>query len=149
MPFSLRIIAENLLPHAGAPEVEPEMLAALARGERGFEIPLLIADVAGTADAESRNIGMEYSRNRERFAFLAWCQSAFRNFRVVPPDSGIVHQLNVERLRSAGRARDRRAPAGRDRNRPRTHDNELHQHVEPGQHDHRRPAGAERRGARP
>ncbi len=58
----------------------------------------IIADVAGCADAERRNVAIEYARNRERFAFLAWCQGAFRNFRVVPPDSGIVHQINVERL---------------------------------------------------
>jgi aconitate hydratase len=147
LPFSLRVLAENLLRHAGTPEVEDGMLAALARGERGFEVPFhparvllqdllgvpvmvdfaalreaiaaaggdplsvnpaipvdfvidhsIIADVAGTPDAERRNIEIEYARNRERFAFLAWCQNAFRNFRVVPPDSGIVHQVNVERL---------------------------------------------------
>lgn len=58
----------------------------------------LVADVAGTPDAARRNIEIEYARNHERFAFLAWCQGAFRNVRVVPPDSGIVHQLNVERF---------------------------------------------------
>jgi len=58
----------------------------------------IIADVAGAPDAERRNVEIEYARNRERFGFLAWCQNAFRNFRVVPPDSGIVHQVNVERL---------------------------------------------------
>src|SRR5690606_28950566 len=58
----------------------------------------IIADHAGTPDAQHRNIELEYARNRERFAFLAWCQSAFRNVRVVPPDSGIVHQVNIERL---------------------------------------------------
>ena len=50
--------------------------------------------------AAQRNVEIEYARNRERFAFLAWCQDAFRNFRVVPPDSGLVHQLNVKRLPS-------------------------------------------------
>ncbi|MCW5576097.1 MAG: aconitate hydratase AcnA, partial [Burkholderiales bacterium] len=58
----------------------------------------IIADVAGTPDAARRNTEIEYKRNRERFGFLAWCQSAFRNFRVVPPGNGIVHQINVERL---------------------------------------------------
>jgi aconitate hydratase len=58
----------------------------------------IIADVSGSPDAARRNVEIEYARNRERFAFLAWCQGAFRNFRVVPPDSGIVHQINVERL---------------------------------------------------
>ena len=58
----------------------------------------VIADVAGTPDAARRNRELEYARNGERFRFLAWCQQAFRNLRVVPPDSGIVHQLNVERF---------------------------------------------------
>ena len=147
LPFSLRVLAENLLRHADSPEVRPAMLAALARGERGVEIPFwparvllqdmlgvpvmvdlaalrdavaaaggdpltvnpripvdfvidhsVVADVAGSADAAQRNVEIEYARNRERFGFLAWCQGAFRNFRVVPPDSGIVHQINVERL---------------------------------------------------
>ncbi len=58
----------------------------------------LIADVAGTPQAARRNRELEYARNEERFRFLAWCQGAFRNLRLVPPDSGIVHQINVERL---------------------------------------------------
>ncbi len=160
LPFSLRVLAENLLRHGGgglaaanpAPPGEGdlsviEMLSKLARGEQGFEIAFrparvllqdllgvpvmvdfaalreaiaeaggdpqsvnpripvdfvvdhsIIADVAGSADAAQRNVEIEYARNRERFAFLAWCQGAFQNFRVVPPDSGIVHQINVERL---------------------------------------------------
>jgi aconitate hydratase len=160
LPLSLRVLAENLLRHGSPPDLNSasarggegasavtEMLGALARGERGFEIPFyparvllqdllglpvmvdfaalreaiavaggdpqtvspripvdfvvdhsIIADVAGCADAERRNVAIEYARNSERFAFLAWCQGAFRNFRVVPPDSGIVHQINVERL---------------------------------------------------
>jgi aconitate hydratase len=147
LPFSLRILAENLLRHAASPEVSADMLPALARGERGIEIPFwparvllqdmlgvpvmvdlaalrdavaaaggdpqtvnpripvdfvidhsLVADISGRADAAQRNVEIEYARNRERFAFLAWCQGAFRNLRVVPPDSGIVHQINVERL---------------------------------------------------
>ena len=147
LPFSLRVLAENLLRHTDAPDVDPAMVRALASGTRGIEIPLrparvllqdllgvpvmvdfaalreaiasaggdplsvnpripvdfvidhsIIADVSGTAEAARRNVEIEYARNRERFAFLAWCQKAFRNFRVVPPDSGIVHQINVERL---------------------------------------------------
>ena len=163
LPFSVRVLVENLLrhstvtpvpdaaPRAGSPQPGggggSETVAALARGERGFEIPFyparvllqdllgvpvmvdfaalreaiaaaggdpqtinpqipvdfvvdhsIIADVAGSADAAQRNVEIEYARNRERFAFLAWCQGAFQNFRVVPPDSGIVHQINVERL---------------------------------------------------
>lgn len=147
LPFSLRVLMENLLRNVGKTDVESSMLAALARGERGIEIPFfparvllqdllgvpvmvdfaalreavaeaggdpmtinpsipvdfvidhsIVADISGSPDAERRNVEIEYARNRERFSFLAWCQSAFRNFRVVPPDSGIVHQINVERL---------------------------------------------------
>lgn len=156
LPFSLRIMAENLLRHGNGSPLSPDgqgaltlakMLEALAQGERGFEIPFrparvllqdllgvpvmvdfaalreaiaeaggdpqsvnpqipvdfvvdhsIIADVAGSVDAARLNVEIEYARNRERFAFLAWCQGAFKNFRVVPPDSGIVHQINVERL---------------------------------------------------
>lgn len=147
LPFTLRILAENLARHLDAADVDPVMLQRLARGERGFEMPYrparvllqdllgvpvmvdlaalrdavaeaggdprqvnpvipvdfvmdhsLIADVSGSKDAARRNSEIQFERNRERFAFLAWCQQAFDNFRVVPPDSGIVHQINLERL---------------------------------------------------
>jgi aconitate hydratase len=55
-------------------------------------------DYFGRADAFSLNAGLEFSRNRERYAFLRWGQRAFRNFKVVPPDTGIVHQVNLEYL---------------------------------------------------
>ena len=55
-------------------------------------------DEAGTANAFAINAKLEFSRNRERYAFLRWGQDAFRNFRAVPPDTGIVHQVNVEYL---------------------------------------------------
>jgi len=55
-------------------------------------------DVFGTPDAFQRNVEIEFERNRERYAFLRWGQQAFRNFRVVPPDTGIVHQVNLEYL---------------------------------------------------
>src|SRR6184192_648009 len=55
-------------------------------------------DVFGTADAFRRNVELEFERNRERYAFLRWGQQAFHNFRVVPPDTGIVHQVNLEYL---------------------------------------------------
>src|SRR5256885_10724226 len=55
-------------------------------------------DVFGTADALRRNTEIEFERNRERYAFLRWGQQAFGNFRVVPPDTGIVHQVNLEYL---------------------------------------------------
>ena len=57
-------------------------------------------DHFGSADALSRNAAIEFSRNRERFEFLHWGQSAFDNFRVVPPATGIVHQVNLEYLAS-------------------------------------------------
>jgi aconitate hydratase len=146
LPYALRVLAENLLRRSPGADGE-RMLEALARGERGFEIPFyparvllqdmlgvpvmvdlaalrdavalaggdplavnpripvdfvvdhsVIADVAGSNDAAQRNRELEYARNRERFEFIAWCQGAFGNLRVVPPDSGIVHQVNVERL---------------------------------------------------
>ena len=58
----------------------------------------VIADVFGTADAFTRNVDIEYGRNRERYQFLRWGQGAFDDFKVVPPGTGIVHQVNIEHL---------------------------------------------------
>ena len=58
----------------------------------------VIADFSGSADAFERNVELEYQRNFERYQFLRWGQSAFREFRVVPPGTGIVHQVNIEHL---------------------------------------------------
>jgi aconitate hydratase len=55
-------------------------------------------DVFGTADASEKNAAIEFERNQERYEFLRWGQNAFSNFRVVPPDTGIVHQVNLEYL---------------------------------------------------
>ena len=55
-------------------------------------------DAFGKADAFAKNVGLEMERNRERYAFLRWGQSAFQNFRVVPPGTGICHQVNLEAL---------------------------------------------------
>ena len=55
-------------------------------------------DYFGRADAFTLNAELEFSRNRERYAFLRWGQRAFNNFQVVPPDTGIVHQVNIEYL---------------------------------------------------
>ena len=55
-------------------------------------------DYFGTADALSKNVHVEFERNRERYEFLRWGQQAFANFRVVPPNTGIVHQVNLEYL---------------------------------------------------
>ncbi|MBE3584211.1 MAG: aconitate hydratase [Limnochordaceae bacterium] len=57
-------------------------------------------DVAGSADAFTRNVQLEFERNRERYTLFRWAQQAFRNFRVVPPGTGIVHQVNSEYLAS-------------------------------------------------
>ncbi|MEO5662725.1 MAG: aconitase family protein, partial [Nocardioides sp.] len=58
----------------------------------------VIADVFGSADAFERNVEIEYERNRERYQFLRWGQGAFDDFKVVPPGTGIVHQVNIEHL---------------------------------------------------
>jgi aconitate hydratase len=58
----------------------------------------VVADVFGVADALQRNIELEYERNRERYQFLRWGQGAFDGFKVVPPGTGIVHQVNIEYL---------------------------------------------------
>src|SRR5438309_2950616 len=55
-------------------------------------------DYFGLANAFQLNAELEFARNRERYAFLRWGQDAFQNFRVVPPDTGIVHQVNLEYL---------------------------------------------------
>src|SRR5712671_5857906 len=55
-------------------------------------------DYFGTKDAVGQNALLEFQRNRERYEFLRWGQSAFQDFRAVPPDTGIVHQVNLEYL---------------------------------------------------
>ncbi len=153
LPFSLKILLENLLRHEDGvivtrdaitslanwdPKSEPNyeiqfmparvllqdftgvpaiadlaaMRAALARlGKKASLInPLVPADLvidhsvqvdeAGKPDAARRNADLEFQRNKERYEFLKWGQNAFTNFRVVPPDTGIVHQVNLEYLAS-------------------------------------------------
>ena len=58
----------------------------------------VIADVFGTSDSFRRNVELEYERNVERYQFLRWGQTAFDDFKVVPPGTGIVHQVNIEHL---------------------------------------------------
>ena len=67
----------------------------------------VIADLFGTPDAFVRNVELEYERNRERYQFLRWGQSAFDEFKVVPPGTGIVHQVNIEHLARVTMVRDR------------------------------------------
>ncbi len=151
LPYSLRILLENLLRHEDGdtvraqdvealagwdPDAEPssEILWTPARvllqdftgvpavvdiaamrdamadigGDPGKVDPLLpadlvidhsiIAEVAGVPDAFRRNADIEFSRNAERYAFLRWGQQAFDSLRVVPPNTGIVHQVNLEYL---------------------------------------------------
>jgi aconitate hydratase len=58
----------------------------------------VVADVFGSPDAFTRNVEIEFDRNHERFQFLRWGQDAFNQFKVVPPGTGIVHQVNIEYL---------------------------------------------------
>lgn len=58
----------------------------------------LQVDFAGTSEAFTRNTRLEFERNQERYAFLHWCQKAFSNLRIIPPSSGIIHQVNLEYL---------------------------------------------------
>ena len=66
----------------------------------------VVADVFGSPDAFSRNVEIEFDRNRERFGFLRWGQQAFSQFKVVPPGTGIVHQVNIEYLARVVMSRD-------------------------------------------
>ncbi len=63
-------------------------------------------DVFGRADAFERNVEIEYERNGERYKFLRWGQTAFDDFKVVPPGTGIVHQVNIEHLARTVMVRD-------------------------------------------
>ncbi|HST64108.1 MAG TPA: aconitase family protein, partial [Mycobacteriales bacterium] len=58
----------------------------------------VVADLFGTPDSFTRNVELEYERNHERYQFLRWGQGAFDDFKVVPPGTGIVHQVNIEYL---------------------------------------------------
>jgi aconitate hydratase len=151
LPFSLKVLLENLLRHEDGVSVKAADIEALARwnlksttareisfmparvllqdftgvpcvvdlaamrdgivrlgGDPSRVNPLqpvelvidhsVQVDYAGRPDAFHLNADLEFSRNRERYAFLRWGQNAFHNFRVVPPDTGIVHQVNLEYL---------------------------------------------------
>jgi len=151
LPFSLKVLLENLLRNEDGESIRAQDIEALARwdaqAEPAIEIaftparvimqdftgvpavvdlaamrdamremggdprkinPLVPAelvidhsvqvDVFGSSLAFARNAELEFERNRERYAFLRWGQGAFDNFQVVPPDTGIVHQVNLEYL---------------------------------------------------
>ena len=74
----------------------------------------VMVDYFGTPGAFEQNVAREYERNGERYEFLRWGQSAFENFRVVPPGTGICHQVNLEYLAQTvwtqDRKRRRRSP---------------------------------------
>ena len=82
--------------------------------EPGIPVDLVIdhsvsVDYFGTADAVARNEQLEFERNRERYEFLRWGQQAFETFRVVPPSTGICHQVNLEYLATVVATRDGQA----------------------------------------
>ena len=149
LPYSLKILLENMLRREDGRSVTPQDIERLARwtpgvsGEIAFmPARVLLQDFTGVpavvdlaamrdgvvglggdpasinplqpaelvidhsvqvdhfrgADAFDLNVELEFSRNRERYAFLKWGQHGFRNFKVVPPGTGIVHQINIEHL---------------------------------------------------
>jgi aconitate hydratase len=76
---------------------DPTRINPLAPAEMVIDHSVII-DVFGRADAFERNVEIEYRRNGERYQFLRWGQTAFDDFKVVPPGTGIVHQVNIEHL---------------------------------------------------
>ncbi|WP_282943716.1 aconitate hydratase [Cellulomonas endometrii] len=76
---------------------DPARINPLAPAELVIDHSVQI-DVAGRRDAFERNVELEYQRNHERYQFLRWGQTAFDDFKVVPPGTGIVHQVNIEYL---------------------------------------------------
>jgi aconitate hydratase len=76
---------------------DPKRINPLAPAEMVIDHSVVI-DVAGSASAFERNVELEYERNGERYQFLRWGQTAFDDFKVVPPGTGIVHQVNIEYL---------------------------------------------------
>ncbi|HEY5187060.1 MAG TPA: aconitate hydratase AcnA [Actinomycetes bacterium] len=87
---------------------DPSRINPLAPAELVIDHSV-IADVFGRDDAFERNVKLEYGRNRERYQFLRWGQGAFDEFKVVPPGTGIVHQVNIEYLARVVMVRDGRA----------------------------------------
>src|SRR6059058_648234 len=157
LPYTLRILLENVLRHGSAEEADA-VAGWVADAEPSREISFhparvllqdftgvpCVVDLAAMRDAMrdqggdpkainpqipaelvidhsvqvdefasrlaiERNVGLEFERNKERYAFLRWGQGAFDNFRVVPPNTGIVHQVNLEYLARVVEVRDGRA----------------------------------------
>ncbi|UNX53375.1 aconitate hydratase [Georgenia sp. TF02-10] len=84
---------------------DPAKVNPLAPAELVIDHSVVI-DVFGRPDAFERNVEMEYQRNGERYQFLRWGQTAFDDFKVVPPGTGIVHQVNLEYLARGVMTRD-------------------------------------------
>src|SRR5215211_1305586 len=118
LPFSLKVLLENLLRNEDGVGIRREDIEALAtwdaKAEPSKEIAftparVILQDFTGvpcvvdlaalrSAMAFQINAEKEYERNGERYAFLRWGQTAFEGFKAVPPDTGIVHQVNLEYL---------------------------------------------------
>ncbi|GAA4433274.1 aconitate hydratase AcnA [Georgenia halophila] len=84
---------------------DPKKVNPLSPAELVIDHSVVI-DVFGSHDAFERNVEFEYGRNRERYQFLRWGQTAFDDFKVVPPGTGIVHQVNLEYLARGVMTRD-------------------------------------------
>ena len=84
---------------------DPDKVNPLAPADLVIDHSVII-DLFGSADAFERNVEIEYQRNGERYQFLRWGQGAFDDFKVVPPGTGIVHQVNIEYLASVVMARN-------------------------------------------
>ena len=87
---------------------DPAKINPLAPAEMVIDHSVIIEDF-GNPKAFEKNIEIEYARNKERYQFLRWGQTAFNEFAVVPPDTGIVHQVNIERLARTVMVRDGKA----------------------------------------
>ena len=99
LPFCHKVLLENLLRTEDGANVTADHIGALGSWDPELVIDhSVIADVFGRPDALELNVDLEYQRNRERYQFLRWGQTAFDEFKVVPPGTGIVHQVNIESL---------------------------------------------------
>ncbi|MEU4534051.1 aconitate hydratase AcnA [Streptosporangium sp. NPDC023825] len=87
---------------------DPARINPLAPAEMVIDHSVIV-DFFGGADSFQRNVDREYERNRERYQFLRWGQTAFDEFKVVPPGTGIVHQVNIEHLARVVMVRDGKA----------------------------------------
>ncbi|MEV1173444.1 aconitate hydratase AcnA, partial [Nonomuraea sp. NPDC049784] len=87
---------------------DPDRINPLAPAEMVIDHSVIV-DYFGHPDAFQRNVEREYERNRERYQFLRWGQTAFDEFKVVPPGTGIVHQVNIEHLARVVMTRDGKA----------------------------------------